>query len=158
MSSTELLGAEGCSQFVRHYNLFILPQWLEHWGIPYHVVDQQAQEIVITFPGTYHEGFSIGQGVAEACNHAAQGWNLDKHLGCPKTCGKTAITAKAKQLDSSTAQVKLLTEIKTRLLFIIYMLLNPIYFLFMYTEVIRLVDGTKSDLFDGIFHKISIML
>ena len=100
MSHPKLLETRSCSQFIRHDNLFVLPDWLDFWRIPYHVVDQQAQEIVVTFPGTYHEGFSIGSGVSEACNYAAEDWIFNADLGCSGICGEDAVIVRAMRLDS----------------------------------------------------------
>ena len=100
MGHSTLLDTPSCAQFIRHNNMFALPDWLDSWKIPYHVVDQQAEEIVVTFPGTYHEGFSIGPGVSEACNHAAEGWTFNADLGCPDICGTDAVIASAMRQDS----------------------------------------------------------
>lgn len=104
MAHLSLLNTPSCSQFIRHDNLFVLPDWLDFWRIPYHLVDQQAQEVVVTFPGTYHEGFSIGPGAAEAWNHAAEDWIFNADLGCSGICGEDAVTVRAMRLDSLSPQ------------------------------------------------------
>ncbi|MCJ1270785.1 hypothetical protein MMC22_010682 [Lobaria immixta] len=70
----------------------------------------------VTFPGTYHEGFSIGPGAAEACDHAAKDWIFNADLGCPSICGGDAVTVKAMKLDSSVtpAQVESPTTASTQ--------------------------------------------
>lgn len=83
-----------CTQFVRHENVFFLPSCLEEWGVPHHVLDQQSQEIVVTFPGTYHGGFSIGQGNAEATNYGGSSWTLAGYLDCQtETCKGPLVTS-----------------------------------------------------------------
>uniref|UniRef100_A0A8H7TVK3 JmjC domain-containing protein n=1 Tax=Bionectria ochroleuca TaxID=29856 RepID=A0A8H7TVK3_BIOOC len=51
-----------CGQFVRHARLYFSRSLLEKWGIEYTIVDQKAGDVVVTFPGTYHQGFTLGSG------------------------------------------------------------------------------------------------
>lgn len=63
-------------------------------------MDQQVQEIVITFPGTYHGRFSIGKGDAEASKYAEEHWTPKGYFVCTtETCGDDAITAEKMQLE-----------------------------------------------------------
>lgn len=49
---------------------------LDTWNIPYHVVDQQAGQVVITLPQAYHQGFSPTSSMAEAVNFGARDWEF----------------------------------------------------------------------------------
>lgn len=71
-----------CSQFLRHSPTLIPRSTLQEWGIAYTVVHQRPGEAVITFPRTYHQGFSVGPTVAEAINYADAGWNFDDYVDC----------------------------------------------------------------------------
>lgn len=59
-----------CSQFLRHSARYITQSSLDDWGISYKVVRQMPNEVIITFPGAYHQGFSTGFTCAEAVNYA----------------------------------------------------------------------------------------
>lgn len=63
-----------CSQSIRHSQVFFTRAQLDQWSVPYHVVDQQAGQFVITLPRAYHQGFSPASSVAEAVNYAGEDW------------------------------------------------------------------------------------
>jgi hypothetical protein len=43
---------------------------LEEWGVDYEVAEQRPGELVITAPGTYHQGWNAGANLNEAINYA----------------------------------------------------------------------------------------
>jgi len=46
-------------------------------GIPVYKCYQKPGEMIITFPGAFHSGFSNGYNVAEACNLATPDWIIE---------------------------------------------------------------------------------
>lgn len=44
-----------CRQFMKHRQVLTNPDWLKRHNIPYHVIHQQAGELVVCFPYGYHQ-------------------------------------------------------------------------------------------------------
>lgn len=82
-----------CSQFLRHSARYITQSSLDDWGISYKVVRQMPNEVIITFPGAYHQGFSTGFTCAEAVNYADQDWNSEGYSFCNGNCPRYSIPA-----------------------------------------------------------------
>lgn len=92
--STNLLNRPRCEQFVRHASLYIPLGTLDKWGVSYTLIEQKAGEILITLPGAYHQGFSVGATLAEAVNYADDDWTEKGYCACTKAgCGQEAITS-----------------------------------------------------------------
>ena len=78
-----------CAQFIRHSGSYIPLEVLDRWKVPYKIVQQNAGEAVLTFPRTYHQGFSMESTMAEAVNYADHDWSLGSYADCsPRTCPK----------------------------------------------------------------------
>ncbi|KAI4940767.1 hypothetical protein J4E91_011254 [Alternaria rosae] len=59
-----------CSQFVRHHNVIVGPQWLEKRGIDFEIVCQKPGDVLVTLPGrVYHEVRNTGKNFAAAINY-----------------------------------------------------------------------------------------
>lgn len=100
LQETGIFQAPHCAQFVRHDSLFIPRRHLEIWKIPYHVIDQHANQIVITEPRVYHQGFSVGSSNAKAVNWAGQNWTAKDYPACTVVpCGPQAITMDRMDLE-----------------------------------------------------------
>lgn len=63
-----------CPEFLRHKTSLISPSRLKDCAIPYHTAVQEKGEFMITFPGSYHQGFNHGFNIAEATNFATERW------------------------------------------------------------------------------------
>jgi hypothetical protein len=63
-----------CSEFLRHKTSLISPTRLKDCAIPYHTAVQEVGEFMITFPGSYHQGYNHGFNIAEATNFATERW------------------------------------------------------------------------------------
>ena len=82
-----------CSQVLRHNHVSFTQEQLKELNIPYHVVDQQAGQFVITFPKAYHQGFSPASSVAEAINYAREDRDYTDYKACNgDPCPHDAIT------------------------------------------------------------------
>lgn len=78
------------------------------WKISYHVIDQHANQIVITEPRIYHEGFSVGSSNAEAINWADVDWTAKGYQACTvDPCGPEAITIDRMQFDLSSIDTQI---------------------------------------------------
>lgn len=80
------LAEKKCHQFIRHDSMYIPLSVLTGWGIQYRLIHQKANEIVVTLPRTYHQGFSMGYTRAEALNYAGADWNLTGYRNCTSLC------------------------------------------------------------------------
>lgn len=76
-----------CSQWLKHVSLFYMRSGALQ-NVPVNFVSQTEGQIVFTFPGTMHAGFSTTYTCAEAVNYAdiAGGWDLTKYRDCTTTC------------------------------------------------------------------------
>ena len=105
--------SSSCSQFLRHFPTFFPPSLLNCWGIPYKTIIQNEGEVVITYPGAYHQGFSCGYTLAEAVNFTDSKNVSHSYRECsPETCAnailKTQIfPSSALQTSTSSANRKL---------------------------------------------------
>ncbi|KDO30675.1 hypothetical protein SPRG_04576 [Saprolegnia parasitica CBS 223.65] len=63
-----------CHQFLRHKTSLIAPSKLREHSVPFVKVVQRPGEFVITFPGSYHQGFNMGYNIAESVNFATLRW------------------------------------------------------------------------------------
>ncbi|KAK0664420.1 Lysine-specific demethylase 4D [Lasiodiplodia hormozganensis] len=84
---------KGCSQFLRHSARYVPRPLLDEWGISYKVVRQLSGEIIVTFPGAYHQGFSTGFTCAEAVNYAEADWSTAQYQFCSDRCPEGSIQA-----------------------------------------------------------------
>ncbi|KAB2576413.1 Lysine-specific demethylase 4D [Lasiodiplodia theobromae] len=84
---------KGCSQFLRHSARYVPRPLLDEWGISYKVVRQLSGEIIVTFPGAYHQGFSTGFTCAEAVNYAEADWSTAQYQFCSDRCPDGSIQA-----------------------------------------------------------------
>ncbi len=58
-----------CSQFVRHMSVWVPVETLDRWDIRYTALEQLPGDLVVTAPGSYHQGWNAGWNVAEAINY-----------------------------------------------------------------------------------------
>uniref|UniRef100_A0A513TZI7 [histone H3]-trimethyl-L-lysine(9) demethylase n=1 Tax=Brachionus koreanus TaxID=1199090 RepID=A0A513TZI7_9BILA len=63
-----------CPAFLRHKMTIISPRILSKYSIPFYRGVQEAGEIIITFPYSYHAGFNHGFNCAESTNFATERW------------------------------------------------------------------------------------
>lgn len=63
-----------CNNPLRHKNIFVRTDWLENRQIPFETVHQEPGEMIILLARTFHQGFNVGNNVAEAVNFADAGW------------------------------------------------------------------------------------
>lgn len=82
-----------CSQFLRHSARYVPRSLLDAWGISYKVIRQLPNEIIITLPGAYHQGFSTGFTCAEAVNYAESDWSTEQYQFCSDRCPDGSIQA-----------------------------------------------------------------
>lgn len=59
---------EQCKMVLRHKTSYFTLDQLEAFGIPYTIVPQNPGDVIITLPGTYHQGFNVGFNVNVAVN------------------------------------------------------------------------------------------
>ena len=59
---------------LHHITTMFSPRLLQQGGVPVYKLLQHAGEFVITFPRSYHGGFSMGPNVGEAVNFATHDW------------------------------------------------------------------------------------
>ena len=62
------------SNFLLNINTMISPGYLAERGVTVYSTLQEPGEFILTFPESYHAGFSAGFNVAEAVNFAAPSW------------------------------------------------------------------------------------
>ena len=60
--------------FLFNLNTMICPDYLSKKGVTVYSTHQKQGEIILTFPASYHAGFSLGFNVAEAVNFTAPTW------------------------------------------------------------------------------------
>lgn len=60
--------------FLFNINSMISPDYLTKHGVPVTKTHQKPGEFILTFPGGYHAGFSLGFNAAEAVNFTAPTW------------------------------------------------------------------------------------
>ncbi|XP_059469656.1 probable lysine-specific demethylase 4B isoform X2 [Neocloeon triangulifer] len=65
---------KSCKAFLRHKTSLLSPSILKAHSIPYQTITQEAGEIMITFPYSYHAGFNQGFNCAESTNFASKRW------------------------------------------------------------------------------------
>ena len=63
-----------CSNILRHKSLFISPHKLNEFSVGFRQVKQKAGEMIIVFPGAYHQGYNQGPNVAESINFGSPRW------------------------------------------------------------------------------------
>ncbi|CAF0727957.1 unnamed protein product [Brachionus calyciflorus] len=63
-----------CSAFLRHKMTIISPRILNKYSIPFYKATQEAGQIIITFPYSYHAGYNHGYNCAESTNFAMERW------------------------------------------------------------------------------------
>lgn len=90
-----------CSQFLRHSARYVPRSLLDAWGISYKVIRQLPNEIIVTFPGAYHQGFSTGFTCAEAVNYAESDWSTEQYQFCSDRCPEGSIQASMMALIES---------------------------------------------------------
>ena len=65
---------EADPNFLLNINVMINPAFLVENGIHVYRTIQKPGEMIITFPGSYHQGVSVGFNIAEAVNMACPSW------------------------------------------------------------------------------------
>ncbi|KAL5016475.1 hypothetical protein ScPMuIL_006064 [Solemya velum] len=65
---------QACEGFLRHKMTLISPHILRQYSIPFNKITQEAGEIMITFPYSYHSGYNHGFNCAESTNFATVRW------------------------------------------------------------------------------------
>jgi len=64
------------SDFIRDHALFIAPELFRRWNIEYKIQLQGPGDMIVTYPGAYHQVLNITDTLAEAINFAPVGWKL----------------------------------------------------------------------------------
>lgn len=88
-----------CSQAVRHAHVLFAPSTLRKVGIAYRMRVQEADDLIVTAPGAYHQVINMGPSFAEAINHEPKD-SPDTRPGykwCGQRrgqCGNVGLTAK----------------------------------------------------------------
>lgn len=65
---------ESDPNFLLNINVMINPAYLVENGVHVYRTIQKPGEIIVTFPGSYHQGVSVGFNIAEAVNMACPSW------------------------------------------------------------------------------------
>lgn len=63
-----------CPDAASHKYILTDPQFLIKNEIPFVCVLQEAKDLIVTYPGAFHQGFNTGFNVAEAVNIATPRW------------------------------------------------------------------------------------
>merc|ERR1712083_159375 len=63
-----------CTQFLRHKTLFLTPKYLSKAKIKFHRVTQRENQMIVVFPGAYHQGYNLGPNIAESVNFGTEEW------------------------------------------------------------------------------------
>ncbi|KAI9657894.1 MAG: hypothetical protein M1829_006856 [Trizodia sp. TS-e1964] len=77
-----------CDQWIRHLSVFVPEAELSRAGIRFYRVVQRPGDLVITGPGTYHQGWNEEANLAEAINFASPQSELQArgYRPCTSTC------------------------------------------------------------------------
>jgi jumonji domain-containing protein 2 len=76
-----------CQALYRHKSLIIPPRTLNgKYSIPFHRIVQRENELVVTYPTAFRQGFNSGYNVVEACNFALPNWLDYGRLAVPCNC------------------------------------------------------------------------
>ncbi|KAI9764605.1 MAG: Lysine-specific demethylase 4B [Geoglossum simile] len=65
-----------CSQFMRHQNLYMSPDFLRRHSIAFAEVTQTPGDMLVLFPFAYHQGYNTGENLALASNYALESEEL----------------------------------------------------------------------------------
>lgn len=95
LCSEALSLSHDCDQFLRHNSTYLPVKKLKEWEIRYTLVLQKPNTAIITYPGAYHQGFSVTGTIGEAVNYADSSWQHDKYVECGPRCPSPKITRKA---------------------------------------------------------------
>lgn len=63
-----------CPDSASHKFMLTSPQLLIRYNIPFVCVIQKPREVMVTYPGAYHQGFNTGPNIAEAINFGTKQW------------------------------------------------------------------------------------
>ncbi|CAH0046423.1 unnamed protein product [Clonostachys solani] len=94
-----------CGQFARHARLYFPTSLLKAWEIEYTIVAQRAGDVVVTLPGTYHQGFAVGRTKAEVMNYADEKWASSNILWCDSECPEYPIDPHDMRFDVVKAKM-----------------------------------------------------
>lgn len=64
----------GCQNPAAHKNIYIGPEVLRRHNIPYHVVVQRPEDLILTMSDYHHEDFNEDNNVYSAVNFADRHW------------------------------------------------------------------------------------
>ena len=74
LASANLLGFQESPDLLHHMALQVSPSYLRSQGVPVFQMTQEPGTYIITFPMSFHGGFSYGYNVGEAVNFAIPDW------------------------------------------------------------------------------------
>jgi hypothetical protein len=109
--------SKNCSQFVRHHNILVSPEWLRERNIQFSIVTQYPGQMICTLPGAYHQVTNLGPNFAVAINFELSHWPDDptEYKWCKKGarhCGRYALTKGDFTLPLSSPGTSLQTPIE----------------------------------------------
>lgn len=87
-----------CSEFLRHKEYMVLPEFLKRKGIEVNRIVHREGEFIITFPYGYHAGFNYGYNLAESVNFALDDWFPFGKVTKKCECTADAVEINADQL------------------------------------------------------------
>ncbi|KAB7495545.1 putative lysine-specific demethylase 4B, partial [Armadillidium nasatum] len=100
---------KACPAYLRHKMFLISPQILKQYSIPYNKIVQEAGEIVIAFPYSYHSDFNHGFNCAESTNFAMPRWveygKRAKHCRCRSDMVKFSMDTFVKRFQPERYQL-----------------------------------------------------
>lgn len=65
-----------CDQFVGHQGLYLPLKTLDEMGLKWKQVVQHPNEMIITFPFAYRQGFNSGPNITEEISYASNRWEI----------------------------------------------------------------------------------
>jgi hypothetical protein len=80
--------SEPCDNVFRHKDFILTREFLNQNDIEYQIIQQNAGEFVVVFPGGYHQGFNTGLNWCEATNFANDQWVPFGNNGIQCSCSR----------------------------------------------------------------------
>jgi len=74
VASANMMGFEESPDLLHHMALQVSPSFIRSQGVPVYQLAQEPGTYIITFPKSFHGGFSYGYNVGEAVNFAIPDW------------------------------------------------------------------------------------
>ena len=65
-----------CDQALSHHALYLPIETLQRYGIESAQVVQHQNEMIITFPFAYHQGYNTGPNISEEMTYASDRWEI----------------------------------------------------------------------------------